>query len=109
MEDEVLPAELARASRPKCEWKKCQQLPCEWRSCLPHEPRDKQRLKAVLEKKGSYTMCELRQYRQQFLEAKMSEHKYWVDNDVYDLVDMSKHPTKNCVKKGRWVLTVKTG
>ena len=52
------------------------------------------------------TQLEQRQYRHQFLEAKMSEHKYGVDNDVYDLVDMSKHPPKNFVQ-GRWVLTVK--
>ena len=52
------------------------------------------------------TQLEQRQYRHQFLEAKMSEHKSWLDNDVYDLVDMSKHPPKNFVK-GRWVLTVK--
>ena len=49
---------------------------------------------------------ELRQYRQQFLEAKQSEQKSWLDNDVYDLIDMRKHPPRNCVK-GRWVLTVK--
>ena len=36
----------------------------------------------------------------------MSEHKSWVDNDVYDLVDMSKHQPQQMVK-GRWVLTVK--
>ena len=51
------------------------------------------------------TQLEQRQSRQQFLEATISEHKSWVDNDVYDLVDMSKHPPKNVVK-GRWVLTV---
>ena len=45
------------------------------------------------------TQLEQRQYRHQFLEAKMSEHKSWVDNDVYDLVDMSKHPPKNFVNK----------
>ena len=52
------------------------------------------------------TQLEQRQCRQQFLEAKMSEHKSWVHNDVYDLVDLSKHPPKYFVK-GRWVLTVK--
>ena len=41
---------------------------------------------------------EQRQYRHQLLEEKLSEHKFWVDNDVYDLVDMSKHPPKNFVK-----------
>ena len=38
------------------------------------------------------TQLEQRQYRQQFLGAKISEHKSWVDNDVYELVDMNKHP-----------------
>ena len=52
------------------------------------------------------TQLEQRQYSHQLLEAKMSEHKSWVDNDVYDLVDMSKHPP-NVFVKGRWVLTVK--
>ena len=52
------------------------------------------------------TQLEQRQYRHQFLEAKMNTHKSWVDNDVYDIVDMSKHPPNNFVK-GRWVLTVK--
>ena len=35
----------------------------------------------------------------------MSEHKYLVDNDVYDLVDMRKTPPNNFVK-GRLALTV---
>ena len=35
----------------------------------------------------------------------MSEHKFWVDNDVYDIVAMSKHPPKHFVKGG-WVLTM---
>ena len=37
--------------------------------------------------------------RQQFLEAKMSEHKSWVDNDVYDLVDMRTCLPTNFVKR----------
>ena len=52
------------------------------------------------------TQLEQRQYRQPFLAAKVSEHKSWVGNDVYDLVERSKHPPNNFVK-GRWVLTVK--
>ena len=52
------------------------------------------------------TQLEQRQYRHQFLESKMSEHKSWVDHDVHDLGDMSKHPPNNFVK-GRWALTVK--
>ena len=51
------------------------------------------------------TQVELQQYRQQFQDAKLNEHKSWVDNDVYDLIDMRKHPAKNFVK-GRWALTV---
>ena len=51
------------------------------------------------------TQPEQRQYRQHFLEAKIGEHKSWVDNDVYDLVDIRKSSPDNSVK-GRWVLTV---
>ena len=47
-----------------------------------------------------------RQYRQQILEAQISERKSWVDKNVYDLVGMRKHPPKKFVK-GRRVLTVK--
>ena len=42
---------------------------------------------------------EQRQCRQQFLEAEMSEHKSWVDNDVYDLVDMRKTPPNHMLSK----------
>ena len=52
------------------------------------------------------TKVELRQFRQQFQEAKQNEDKSWVDNDVCDLTDLRKHPARNFVK-GRWVLTVK--
>ena len=52
------------------------------------------------------TQVELRQFRQQFQEAKQNEDKSWVDNDVCDLTDLRKHPARNFVK-GRWVLTVK--
>ena len=52
------------------------------------------------------TQVELRQFRQQFQEAKQNEDKSWVDNDVCDLTDFRKHPARNFVK-GRWVLTVK--
>ena len=36
----------------------------------------------------------------------ISQHKSLVDNDIYDTIDLRKHPTKNFVK-GRWALTVK--
>ena len=51
--------------------------------------------------------AELRQYRNQFGEAKQNEIKSWIDNEVYELVDMRKLEVKNYVT-GRWVLTVKT-
>jgi hypothetical protein len=40
------------------------------------------------------TQIELRQCRQQFLGAKQSKQKSWVDNNVYYLVDMRKTPPK---------------
>ena len=39
---------------------------------------------------------EVRGYYKQFAEAKHPEYKSWVDNEVFDLIDM------------RWVLTVNT-
>ena len=51
------------------------------------------------------TQLEQTQYRQQFREARLSEHKSWVDNNVYDIADMrKKHPHK--LSKGLWALTV---
>ena len=52
------------------------------------------------------THMELRQYRLQFQEAKLHEHKSWVDNDLDDLMNMRKHPARNFVKE-RWALTLK--
>ena len=49
---------------------------------------------------------ELRQYKIQFWEAKQSEIKSWIDNEVYELIDMRKQKVDNFVT-GRWVLTVK--
>ena len=43
------------------------------------------------------TQLELRQYRQQLVEATHNGHKYWVGNDVYNLIDMRQnHPKKRC-------------
>ena len=50
--------------------------------------------------------ADLRKYRHQFDEAKKLEHQSWIDNDVFDLVDLRKHHAKNFVT-GRWVLTIK--
>ena len=56
------------------------------------------RPKAKNRARKEVTQLEQRQYRQQLLDAKMSEFKLWVDNDVSDLVDMSKHPPKQLLK-----------
>ena len=50
---------------------------------------------------------EVREYYKQFAEAKQLEYKSWVDNDVFDLIDMRKFKPRNDVT-GRWVLTIKT-
>ena len=49
---------------------------------------------------------EKRQYFKDFIKAKEAEYKSWVDNDVFELVDLRKFPCKNFVR-GRWVLTIK--
>ena len=51
-------------------------------------------------------MTEKRQYSKGFLEAKLKEYQSWVDNDVFELVDLRKVKCRNFVK-GRWVLTIK--
>ena len=50
---------------------------------------------------------EVRGYYKQFVEAKHVEYKSWVDNEVFDLVDLRKVKPRNFVT-GRWVLTIKT-
>lgn len=47
--------------------------------------------------------CEL---AKQFLEAEKAECKSWLDNEVFDLVDVRKVKVKNFVS-GKWVLTTK--
>ena len=47
---------------------------------------------------------EVRGYYKQFVEAKHLEYKYWLDNEVFDLVDLRKVKPRNYVT-GRWVLT----
>ena len=51
--------------------------------------------KPKAEKKLERKLSELkqRQYRHPSSEAKMNQHKSWVDNDAYDLVDMRKTKT----------------
>jgi hypothetical protein len=52
---------------------------------------------------------EEREYAKQFASAKDAETKSWIDNDVYDLVDVRKlvdNQKRNYVT-GRWVLNLK--
>ena len=60
----------------------------------------------VGKKRKKTTQQEKRQLAQQFLEAKEAECQSWIDNEVFDLVDMRKTKVRNFVA-GRWVLTVK--
>ena len=60
----------------------------------------------VGKKRKEATQQEKRQLAKQFLEAKKAECQSWIDNEVFDLVDMRKTKARNFVA-GRWVLTVK--
>ena len=50
---------------------------------------------------------EVRGCYKQFTEAKRLEWQSWIDNEVFDLVDMRKFKPKNYVTRG-WVLAIKT-
>ena len=60
----------------------------------------------VGKKRKEATQQEKRQLAKQFLDAKKTECQSWIDNEVFDLVDMRKTKVRNFVA-GRWVLTVK--
>jgi len=51
------------------------------------------------------TTTDLRNYAKQFREAKKAEYESWLKNDVFDLIDLRKQPSRKLVT-GRWVLTV---
>ena len=50
---------------------------------------------------------EVKGYYKQFAEAKHLEYRSWVDNEVFDLIDLRKVKPENDVT-GQWVLTNKT-
>ena len=50
---------------------------------------------------------EARGYHKQFAEGKHFEYNFWVDNEVFDLIDMREVKPRNYVTR-RWVLTIKT-
>ena len=60
----------------------------------------------VGKKQKEATQQEKRQLSKQFLEAKKAERQSWIDNEVFDPVDMRKKKVRNFVA-GRWVLTGK--
>ena len=80
VQEEVLQASLARTILPSVK-----EVPV-YRVIGAKPSSGKPKAKNIARKE--VTQLEQRQYRQQLFEAKMSEHKFWVDNDVYDLVDM---------------------
>ena len=53
------------------------------------------------------TATEKRQLKKQFDEAKQAEYQSWLDNEVFELVDMRKLGKIKYYVTGRWVLTVK--
>ena len=72
---------------------------------VPGPPVEKQQEQARARKEASAQ--EVGGYYKQFAEAKHLESKSWIDNEVFDLVDLRKFKTKNYVT-GRSVLTSKT-
>lgn len=46
--------------------------------------------KAKIKKSKEASAAETREYSKQFQEAKLAEIQSWIDNDVYDLVDLRK-------------------
>ena len=62
-----------------------------------------------VKKRKEATATDKRQFAKQFVEAKHTEYKSWIDNDVFDLVDfrtLSQKQKMNYVT-GRWVLVIK--
>ena len=64
---------------------------------------------ARIKKSKEATQTELRSYAKQFGEAKKKEIDSWVENEVYDLVDVRKlsYAERRNYVTGRWVLNIK--
>jgi hypothetical protein len=60
----------------------------------------------VGKKRKEASKKDTRDYAKQFSEAKRLEYQSWLDNDVFELIDVRKVHVKNFVS-GRWVLTIK--
>ena len=64
---------------------------------------------AKVKKRKEASSTDKKNYVKQFLEAKQKEIQSWIDNEVYELVDIRKltpEQRRNFVT-GRWVLTIK--
>ena len=62
--------------------------------------------KKVVKGRKEATATDLRQYAEQFNEAKLKEYQSWKDNNVFELVDTRNIKVKSFIT-GRWVLTVR--
>ena len=64
---------------------------------------------AKIKKSKEASQTELRSYAKQFGEAKKLEIASWIENDVYDLVDIRKltYAERRNYVTGRWVLNIK--
>ena len=74
---------------------------------LPAEGQQEQEPKWDLVHERKHQLKKYWRYYEQFSEAKHPEYRSWVDNEVFDLMDMRKVEPWNYVT-GRWVLTIKT-
>ena len=105
-EDEVILAAIARTVKQR--WKDTGESKCRVSGVQDQKSggeirKGTSRPKTYNRARKEVAYMELRQYRLQVQEGKQHEHKSWVDNDVYDLANMRKHPDRNFVK-GRWSL-----
>ena len=99
--DEALLCQLAALDRSLGPNRACNQNRKERRACFKAT-----KLKRPDRSRKEATASDQKKYVKDFLEAKLKEYKSWVDNDVFELVDLRKVTCKNFVR-GRWVLTIK--
>ena len=99
--DEVLLSQLAALDRSLGPNRASNQNRKERRACFKAT-----KLKRPDRSRKEATATDQKKYVKDFLEAKLKEYKSWVDNDVFELVDLRKVACKNFVR-GRWVLTIK--
>ena len=99
--DEVLLSQLAALDRSLGPNRASNQNRKERRACFKAT-----KLKRPDRSRKEATATDQKKYLKDCLEAKLKEDQSWVDNDVFELVDLRKVACKNFVR-GRWVLTIK--